>query len=58
MSTSRLAQKSRTLLIALIATLCFVFSTISAVHINGADITAQTDSPALAAGLVHGTGRT
>ena len=57
MSTSKVINKSRVVLVAFIASLAIILSTISTVHINGADITADnTELPAIAAGWQGGTG--
>ena len=57
MSTSNVINKSRVLVVAFIATMCLVLSTITAVHINGADITADAEQlPAMAAGWQYGNG--
>ena len=52
---SNVINKSRVLVVAFIATLCLVLSTITAVTINGADITANAEQlPAIAAGWEDG----
>ena len=57
MSTSNAVSKSRVVFLAFIATLCLALSTMSAININDADITADTaQSPAMAAGWEDGDG--
>ncbi|MEM7538643.1 MAG: hypothetical protein AAF639_41130 [Chloroflexota bacterium] len=56
MSTSNAINKSRVVLVAFIALLAIVLSTISGVYINGADVTAQSELPAIAAGNLSGSG--
>ena len=55
MSTSNVINKSRVALVAFIASLAIILSTISGVHINGADVTAQNELPAIAAGGLSGS---
>ena len=55
MSTSKSTNNSRVVLVAFIATMCLFLSTISAVMINGVDITAESDVPALVEGPQLGT---
>ena len=55
MSTSNTINKSRVVLVAFIASLAITLSTISTVHINGSDITADnTELPAMASGWDDG----
>ena len=57
MSTNNVINKSRVVLLAFIATLCLALSTMSAISINGANITTNTaQSPAMAAGWQDGSG--
>ena len=58
MSTSKAINNSRVFIVAFIATMCLVLSTMSPVKINGADITAESDVPALAEGLQSGSSGT
>ena len=56
MSTSNVLNKSRVAIVAFIATLCLVLSMISAVTINGVDVTAGAELPAIASGSMDGAG--
>ena len=54
MSTSNGINKSRVVLVAFIASLAIVLSTISGVYVNGVDVTAQNELPVIAAGALTG----